>query len=124
MVSILELKALLLKFKLLSYFNNNLKEFKIVRQQIYEEQKNLYSNILIKIKWNNNFKGPDTILIMYKNNNKDIFYETYLYFNKHKPSHLTNEEFNIVKEYSDIIRHFNVDELLNDINIENSLSSI
>ena len=34
------------------------------------------SNILIKLVWKNNFKGPKTILLMYKNEAKEVFYET------------------------------------------------
>lgn len=126
MLSQLELKAIILKIKLNAYFKNKLEKFIIARKQIYYNDDLNYSNILIKLKWKNNFNGPKTILLMYTSridNNKDIFYETYLYFNKHKPLHLTLEEFNIIKDYGDIIRHFDIESFLNDIFNENLLSS-
>lgn len=124
MLSTLEREIIILKLEFEVFFHDYLQEFNVIRKQFYPGEQYYLSNILIKLKWKNNFKGPRTLLLMYKNEAKQIFYETYLYFKKHKPSHLSLETFEYIKLESDVVRHYDIDTLIYDINIENELNTI
>lgn len=124
MLSKLERELIIVKLEFEVHFNGFLQEFNVIRKQFYSGDEYYYSNILISLKWKNNFKGPKTLLLMYKNEAKDIFYETYLYFNKYKPGHLSLELFELIKSEADIIRHYNINDLIYDINMENELNSV
>ncbi len=81
------------------------------------------SNILYEIKWKSGFVGPRSILFMYRyrypdgNRQYDTTLETYNYFYRHKPTHLTDEEWDFARD--DVVIHKDINSLIIDIELEN-----
>jgi len=53
---------------------NKIKSIKIVRKEDSKSERRYYHNILIDIKWIDNFSGPRTILLMYRGLNCSLFF--------------------------------------------------
>ncbi len=95
-----------------------------VRKQIETSNHDWYlSNILYELKWKSGFVGPRSILFMYKyrcsdgNRQYDTTLETYNYFYRHKPIHLSDKEWDFAIE--DVVIHEDINSLLIDIELEN-----
>jgi hypothetical protein len=91
-----------------------------------DRREEYYSNVLYKLKWKDGFKGPGTVLIMYRNFSwgdnfvdYETFFETYGYFWKHKPDFLSDYQWEYTK--GDVVRHKNLEELLMDVYKEDSM---
>lgn len=118
----IELATEILKLKIKKEFSD-LIDIKTLRKDVSREE---YSNILLEFKWSGEFVRPKTILVMYSerckyfgSNSYEVFFETYGFFHRHKPEHMSAEIFSRAK--FDVIRHLDMDMLFRDIKLESNI---